>query len=147
MPINSESPEEELRKKLRDGGNIASGAAVAPTTIALDEKTKTKEPNNLAGMDEGGAVIAPPTTNDDANDVVNAKSNQQLKRGVENSSPPLDEDVLKVRRVRQRLVASEDEATKSVGEIIEPTRSRMATVQTKGPVLVEEIVREVFRGR
>ena len=98
LPINSESPEEELRKKLRDGGNIASGAAVAPTTVALDEKTKTKEPNNLAGMDEGGAVIAPPTTNDDANDVVNAKSNQQLKRGVENSSPPLDEDVLKVRR-------------------------------------------------
>ena len=45
---------------------------------------------------------------------------------------------------RQRLVTSEDEATKSVGEIIEPTRSRMATVQTKGPVLVEEIVREVF---
>ena len=76
-------------------GTSPLGLQLRQRPVALDEKTKTKEPNNLAGMDEGGAVIAPPTTNDDANDVVNAKSNQQLKRGVENSSPPLDEDVLK----------------------------------------------------
>jgi len=90
--INNESSEEDLRKKSSDGVNNATGAAVAPTTTASDEKNKTKD----AG---GGVTTALPTTSDGANDVGGlAKNNLQQKQVDGNSSPPLDADVLKVRR-------------------------------------------------
>jgi hypothetical protein len=85
--INNESSEEDLRKKSSDGVNNATGAAVAPTTTASDEKTKTKD-------DAGGVTTALPL-----NDVGGlAKNNLQHKQVDGNSSPPLDADVLKVRR-------------------------------------------------
>jgi CheY-like chemotaxis protein len=95
--INNESSEEDFRKKSSDGVNNATGAAVAPTTTASDEKTKTKDPNNNSTeMDAGGAIPATPTANDGSNN--DAKTIQEQKQGDANGSPPLDEDVLKVRR-------------------------------------------------